>query len=115
MYHKTSALSGVLEIHCNVCSAWHFFPGEFTKDGECVRCKWQNNIVGFKSDFDMDGIGWEWEFLKDRRSVMRKAFALPQWVWIIIWIAIVLIVLVLLKVNLNIGSEGFHVTQGLVH
>lgn len=46
---------------------------------------------------------------------MRKAFALPRFVWIVIWIAIILIVLVLLKVNLNVGGSGVSVTQGLVH
>lgn len=40
---------------------------------------------------------------------------IPKWAWTIIWIVGVLIVLVLLKVNISIGSEGFHLTQGLVH
>ncbi len=40
---------------------------------------------------------------------------LPRWVWFIIWIVIVLVVCVLLKVNIHLGSEGFGVTQGIVH
>ena len=35
--------------------------------------------------------------------------------WWIVGIAIVLIVLALLKVNLQIGSNGIHITQDLVH
>ena len=40
---------------------------------------------------------------------------MPGWGKFILWCVVILIVLVLLKVNLNIGSNGFSITQGLVH
>jgi hypothetical protein len=40
---------------------------------------------------------------------------IPRWCWWIISVVIVLIVFVLLKVNVQIGINGFHLTQGLVH
>lgn len=39
---------------------------------------------------------------------------LPKWAWWIIGAVVVLIVLVLFKVNINAGSGGFSITQGLV-
>jgi hypothetical protein len=40
---------------------------------------------------------------------------IPRWLWYIIWICIALVVLVVLKVNIQIGSSGIGITQGLVH
>ena len=41
-------------------------------------------------------------------------FGLPRWAWWIIGAAVVLIIAVVLKVNFSIGSDGIHLTQGLV-
>jgi t-SNARE complex subunit (syntaxin) len=40
---------------------------------------------------------------------------MPKWAWFIVWVVIVLIVLVVFKVNVNLGSNGFSITQGIVH
>lgn len=40
---------------------------------------------------------------------------IPRFVWIIVWTVAVLILLVVLKVNIHLGSDGFGITQGLVH
>ena len=39
---------------------------------------------------------------------------MPKWAKYLIWVAVALIILVLLKVNLNVGSGGLSITQGLV-
>lgn len=38
----------------------------------------------------------------------------PKWIWIIIGIVAILILLAVCRVNVSIGSNGFHITQGLV-
>ena len=40
---------------------------------------------------------------------------LPNWFWWILAIVIVIIICVVLKINFSIGSEGMHLTQGIVH
>jgi hypothetical protein len=40
---------------------------------------------------------------------------LPRWAIWIIGAVIVVVICVLLKVNFQIGSEGIHFTQGLIH
>jgi hypothetical protein len=40
---------------------------------------------------------------------------IPKFVWIIIWVLVVLVILLILKVNINVGSNGIALTQGLVH
>jgi hypothetical protein len=39
----------------------------------------------------------------------------PNWVWWILGIVVIIIVCVVLKIDLNIGSHGLHITQGLVN
>lgn len=39
---------------------------------------------------------------------------IPRWCWWIIGVMIVIVVCVLLRFNMSIGSEGIHITQGLV-
>lgn len=39
---------------------------------------------------------------------------LPKFVWWIVGAVIVLIILVLLKLNIQLGSDGFSISQGLV-
>lgn len=40
---------------------------------------------------------------------------LPRFVWWVIGVVIVLAIIVLLKVNIQLGSNGFSITQGVVH
>ena len=40
---------------------------------------------------------------------------IPKWAWFLIWVVIVLILLAVFKVNINLGSDGFSIHQGLIN
>ena len=40
---------------------------------------------------------------------------LPRWFWWVLALVLVIIICVVAKINLNVGSSGISLTQGLVH
>ncbi len=47
-------------------------------------------------------------------TIEEGTMKFPNWVWWILGVMLLIIVCVVCKFNMSIGSEGIHITQGLV-
>lgn len=43
------------------------------------------------------------------------SFPFPRWFWWILGVVLIIIICVVLKINVNLGSSGFSITQGIIH